>query len=455
MEPGAAHELSLAAELDEAYDEHELPQLAITPQEFARHARSARFQAAFVEDLINALSLAIDLETRPTVSSGRRVSLIACLVAFELGIPRAEALYAAGLLRDVAAVGLPEHNLPYSVVVSHPKGKEILSHPDRGAKIVSQIPGVAPGTEDAIRDHHEWWQGQGYPRGKRGEEITIEGQILRLADTADQILRWARPRNADALMGTLEQLAGVEFSPEVYRAFASLLKRLNLVTELSDEWSISLLLRRVLRRLPRTVVPAGVDAMGTAATIFGRVIDSKHAYTQGHSERVARYSMLVANEMGIDHADVTRLRFASLLHDAGKLAIPLFILDKPGPLNEREWDVVRTHPTLTSRILGSMRGLRTLADVAGCHHERFDGTGYPRRLKGEEIPVLARIMSVADAFDAMTSARPYQPNRGIEQALEVLEENSGSQFWPEAVEAAVSVLPDAAAPLASSMSEVA
>jgi putative nucleotidyltransferase with HDIG domain len=170
-------------------------------------------------------------------------------------------------------------------------------------------------------------------------------------------------------------------------------------------------------------------------------LDARDSETAGHSERVADITIAIALEMGIprDSEEWRHISWGALLHDVGKIAIPDHILRKPGSLTPEEWDFMRTHPKTGSEILRSVDFLLPAAEIVLCHHERFDGGGYPRGLAGEEIPLGARIFMIADSFDAMTSNRTYRSAMPAEEALAEILRNSGSQFDPAAVRAFLAV----------------
>lgn len=170
-------------------------------------------------------------------------------------------------------------------------------------------------------------------------------------------------------------------------------------------------------------------------------LDARDSETAGHSERVADLTMAIAEEMGIQpNSDEWRwMSWGALLHDVGKIAIPDDILRKPGVLTDQEWEAMRTHPRTGFDILKSVEFLAPAAEIVLSHHERYDGTGYPRGLAGDEIPIGARIFMIADAFDAMTSNRAYRSAMPAEEALAEILRNSGSQFDPAAVRAFLSV----------------
>ena len=164
------------------------------------------------------------------------------------------------------------------------------------------------------------------------------------------------------------------------------------------------------------------------------VVEAKDATTGQHIERCRRYGMALLAEMGVGDEN-REAEFGFLLHDCGKVGIPESVLNKPGPLTAAEWRVMRTHPIIGYQLVADIPFLRTAALVVRCHHEMFDGTGYPGGLKGEEIPLAARVFSVVDAFDAMTASRPYRAALPVEQAVLELERMAGTQFDPDVVRA--------------------
>ncbi len=172
------------------------------------------------------------------------------------------------------------------------------------------------------------------------------------------------------------------------------------------------------------------------ATIEGwtRAIDLRDKETEGHTQRVVELVMRLCRKAGMNEELLTHVRRGALLHDIGKLGIPDAILLKPGPLTEEEWVIMRRHPQYAFEMLSAIEYLRPALDIPYCHHEKWDGTGYPRGLKGEQIPLAARIFAVVDVWDALTSDRPYRPAWSKERALAYLIEQKGRHFDPQAVD---------------------
>lgn len=172
-------------------------------------------------------------------------------------------------------------------------------------------------------------------------------------------------------------------------------------------------------------------------------IELKDPYTRGHSERVAFYAKSLATETGMFTSDeLSSFNYACLLHDIGKVNIPDTILMKPGKLLKEEFAVIKTHPSVGAEAIVKVKGLESSIQIIKSHHERWDGKGYPENLKGEGIPFLARIVSIADAFDAMTSSRSYRDALPVEEAYKRIVEGQGSQFDPHLVELFKIVYPE-------------
>ncbi len=164
-------------------------------------------------------------------------------------------------------------------------------------------------------------------------------------------------------------------------------------------------------------------------------IDAKDPYTHGHSERVSSYSMAVSRHLELNQEEVFRVHIAAILHDVGKLGVRESILNKPGGLSDEEFEVMRQHPSIGAQIMSPIRMLKDIIPGIRNHHETWDGTGYPDSLKGEQIPMVARIIGVADTFDAMTTTRPYQQAMTLDYVLAKMRSMSGSRFDPVVVEA--------------------
>ncbi|WP_422446756.1 HD-GYP domain-containing protein [Thermoanaerobacterium sp. DL9XJH110] len=394
----------------------------------------------FFSELIGALSLMMDLDENRKIYHAWRVAVLSERLAQKILPEYRTQIFYAGLLHDIGAISLPDHVVHYTNLKDHFKNPILLNHPVKSAEIVKEIKPLAIAA-GMIMDHHEQWDGKGYPRGLSGNDINLGGQILRICDTFDVLARVRPPLDLNGMKTLLSARRESEFSGLMYELMASTLEEGDLFNEIMDEKKVSEMVLNTLKNLPLMDLTSCESETQGVIRVFARVIDAKHSYTAGHSERVARYSGILAKALGLAEEEIKRLEFAAYLHDAGKVAIPRAILDKPGPLTIDEFKLMKKHPVYSMEIISMVRALADLAVIAGMHHERYDGTGYPEGLSGESIPLGARIMAIADAYDAMTSIRPYQKTRNSAEAKEVLIKNAGGQFDPKLIKIAVKFLP--------------
>ena len=169
-------------------------------------------------------------------------------------------------------------------------------------------------------------------------------------------------------------------------------------------------------------------------------VDAKDSYTKGHSERVSEYSVLIGKKLGITSDDIYILRIGGLFHDIGKIGVPDAILTKKEKLTDDEYKQIQNHPLIGEEILSKASIFSDILPIVKSHHEKFDGTGYPEQLKGEQIPYLARIVSVADAFDAMASRRPYRNIINKQDIINEISNNKHTQFDPNIADAFIDIL---------------
>jgi HD-GYP domain-containing protein (c-di-GMP phosphodiesterase class II) len=175
------------------------------------------------------------------------------------------------------------------------------------------------------------------------------------------------------------------------------------------------------------------DAYEITLSVFAKAVDRRSREDDGHTRRLTSLVTMLGREMGLDDPAVSEIRYGALLHDIGTLFIPEMILLKAGGLTDEEWDVIRTHPTQSYELLSNVPSLRSILDIPYCHHEKWDGTGYPQGIAGEEIPLSARIFAVADVYDALLSARPYRAPWSEEMVRSHIQGLSGVHFDPDVV----------------------
>jgi HD-GYP domain-containing protein (c-di-GMP phosphodiesterase class II) len=176
-------------------------------------------------------------------------------------------------------------------------------------------------------------------------------------------------------------------------------------------------------------------------TTLTRALEKKDSYTAAHSGRVTRYSLKLGERIGLDKETLKKLRFGAVTHDLGKIGIADNILNKPAPLDDNEYEIMKQHPSFSKSIMKPLGRFREYAEIAGSHHEHWNGNGYPDGLKGEEIPLLARIVAIADAWDAMTGDRVYRKGMPVEKAIAILDaEKDDGQFDPQLIRAFIELI---------------
>lgn len=184
------------------------------------------------------------------------------------------------------------------------------------------------------------------------------------------------------------------------------------------------------------------NIIAQAMTTFANLVDAKDPYTKGHSARVSLYTQKIAEKMGLHESEVKTLGYIALMHDCGKIGIPDNILTKPARLTQEEFKIMESHTTYGGNVLEDFTSINGIVEGALYHHERYDGKGYPKKLKGESIPLYARIICVADALDAMNSDRCYRSHLRPDLIKKELKNNSGTQFDPEIVECVLELIED-------------
>lgn len=293
----------------------------------------------------------------------------------------------------------------------------------RGADIARQMR-FSETVAQGILDLDEHWNGKGQPLGLEGESISLGARIALLAQVIDVFYTSGGPRDA---MREVRQRKGTWFDPNLVDVFEDIAGDPNFWVGLGA----ADIEARVLALEPvQLVITIDDDYLDDVAAGFAKVVDSKSPYTSGHSDRVALFADMIAEAMGLS-ADRRRwLKRAALLHDIGKLGVSNQVLDKPGKLDDAEFDEIKRHPELGETILSRIAAFADLARIAATHHEKLDGTGYPRRLTAEHLPLETRIVTTADIFDALTADRPYRPAMPVSKALAIMSDMAGSAIDP-------------------------
>lgn len=408
-------------------------------------------------EIVSALSFAIDLTEGAVPGHSLRTCVLGMRLGEHVGVPRRRlhSLYYALLLKDIGCssnaarlcqiVGGDERTFKHAVKRddwAHPHRSrrhmlrslwgQVLPHSsalrrsfrimrlglsrkktnqeifalrcERGAHIAHKL-GLSEETAAAIHALDEHWDGTGYPAQRMGKGIP---QLARILAVAQHLDAFASEEGAAKAMAVLEQRSGTWFDPTLVHAAAELHRAGTLWTGCRARNSHDALLAAVVACEPAIGTGVGEQEIDAICEAFADVVDAKSPFTYRHSIGVAETSVTIARRLGLRADRVQLVRRAALLHDLGKLSVPNTILDKAGRLSAAEGRIVAEHARLTRRILNRIRSFAELAYIAGAHHERLDGSGYPDRLVAEELSLEARIVAVADVYSAMTEQRPYR-----------------------------------------------
>ena len=294
---------------------------------------------------------------------------------------------------------------------------------DRGAEIARKMR-FSDNVIAAIRSFDEHWDGGGMPAGLSGEDIPIYSRVSLIAQIVDV---FQTADGIDAAKREIRHRSGTWFEPRLVTAFERVATEDEFWRMLRSE-DLQSAIFNFEPAQKRTIVDE--DFLDDISAAFAQVINSKSPYTSGHSERVTLFTDLIAEQLGFEPTQRRWLRRAALLHDIGKLGVSNSILDKPGKLDDEEWVAVKRHTTLGEMVLSRINAFGDLASIAGGHHERLDGKGYPRGLKDHEITLEVRIVTTADIFDALTAERPYRPAMPVDKALTIMADMVGTALDP-------------------------
>jgi HD-GYP domain-containing protein (c-di-GMP phosphodiesterase class II) len=303
----------------------------------------------------------------------------------------------------------------------------IATRCQRGAEI-ARLLRFSETVAQGIYSLDEHYNGQGKPDHLQGEQIPVFARIALLAQVVDV---FHTADGAAAALAEVRRRSGNWFDPHLVDVFEQIATPAFWQMLASPDVG-----KAVLSLEPSAhEVPLDEDYLDDIAAAFGQVVDSKSPYTSGHSARVALYADMIAEVMGLTPERRRWLKRGALLHDVGKLGVSNSVLDKAGKLDISEWDAVKLHAAYTETILSRVSAFSELAKVAAAHHEKLDGTGYPRGLKADQITLETRIITTADIFDAITAERPYRGATPIPRTLEMMAENLHTAIDPHCFEA--------------------
>lgn len=291
--------------------------------------------------------------------------------------------------------------------------------------------GLPAAVQQGLNQLFERWDGKGAPGERAGDEIALPA---RLSQLAAQVIVYDRLAGSEGALETVRRRAGAALDPVLVDALSRCAADVLQEVRAEDPWSA------VVEAEPspqRWISDSGIDEVAKA---FADLVDLKSTFTLGHSTNVARCAEAAGRALGLGRTEVVALRRAGYLHDLGRVGVPTGIWNKSGPLNAAEWEKVRLHPYHSERILSRSRALAPLATIVGMHHERLDGSGYHRQAAGGSIPLEARVLAAADAYDGRTHARPHRPALSPASAADYLvAEAEGGRLDARAVDAVLSV----------------
>jgi putative nucleotidyltransferase with HDIG domain len=307
---------------------------------------------------------------------------------------------------------------------------------DRSAGIIGKI-GLNPATAEAVRAIDERWDGTGQPGRWRGDRIPV---LARIAAIAQHLDVFASNKGPDMAVAVMRTRSGKWFDPELVKVTAFLHRNQTLWTGCLDILPEAETRAAVLDLEPRAGLKLGPERIDRICEAFSDVVDAKSPFTVVHSLGVADAAMMIAETMGLSPKRTQFVRRAALLHDLGKLRIPTSVLEKQGKLTAEEFMLVKQHPALTKKILGRIPAFRELAKVAGSHHEKLDGTGYPNNLNGNDLSIETRIIAVADVYTALSEERPYRESLDLSQVTAIMSKDIPAKLDPQCFEALLSAL---------------
>lgn len=438
-------------------------------------------------EVISALSFAIDLTEGAVPGHALRTCILGMRLALRAGLPGELLgdLYFALLLKDIgcssnaarvgqivggddrilkAGIKLENWSNPYHLSVSGLKLLWGLVLPDadplrrlarilkialnsnknnmelialrceRGAEIIRKI-GFPETVAEAVRSLDEHWDGGGYPQRLSGDAIPILARVLAIAQHLDVFATARSPRIA---LQVLRERSARWFDPGLVRIATELDAEDTLWTGCLASGDHEATLRIVLSLTPLTPhepQPLAHQELDRLCEAFADVVDAKSPFTYCHSLGVAEVACTIARTLCLPEDRCQLVRRASLLHDLGKLSLPNTILDKSGGLSRKERTQVQKHPRLTRQILARIGPFKEIAAIAGAHHERLDGSGYPDRLTAPDIPIEVRILAVADIYRALSEKRPYRPGLPHAQVMRILYAEAPRRLDPVVVAA--------------------
>lgn len=353
----------------------------------------------------------LDVKNHNFTAHSKKTALITIYLANRLGYQdnKLNNLYIGAFLHDIGASD--------ALSLYHTDSDYVQEHCESGSNIIKNLP-IDTDISSFIRFHHENYDGSG-PYGLHSNEILQEAQIIHLADffgliynkdigfmQRDLVLNWLRTQSSKM------------FDPYLVDVMLDIAKIERFWLDLENIDRDSGVLNRIS---PKIYKPMDLNQLADISSVFAAIIDKKSTFTCQHSFELAMNTVKVASVYGFDAYKTERLRIAGLLHDLGKLAIPNYILDKPGKLTKDEYSIIKSHTYYTKLVLDKIDGIHDISDWASNHHETLRGTGYPEALNSSNLSLESRILAVCDIYQALVENRPYRPGMTHEKTFSIID----------------------------------
>ncbi len=375
-------------------------------------------------NLILSISDAMDLASPDLSLHQLRTSFIAWELSKAAQLPSAntDQLFIASLLHDIGALSLENKIDIHQGIVS-----DLEIHSRLGERILKHVPMFEPSAE-IVRFHHTEWQAI---KGITTEPQINSSQILFLADILERAIdrKTYILHQVEGLILKINSISGTGLDPEVVQLFRSIAGR--------EEFWLTLVSPRLyshlLRNWPSRMIEVDLEFLINLSELFRNIIDFRSRITATHSMGVATASSILSRLKGLAETEVGLMEVAGNLHDLGKMVIPNSILDKPELLNKEETAIMRQHTYFTYTILNSVGGISAIAEWAGFHHERLDGSGYPFHLSAEKLDIGSRIMAIADIFTALSEERIYHKEMSQQEILTKIHDLCKMNFLDETI----------------------
>jgi putative nucleotidyltransferase with HDIG domain len=312
--------------------------------------------------------------------------------------------------------------LDYSVRIAHADAGALMFYDNADRLFIAETTALpAPGdfwNTKVFVSGSQWAAKNGEPMMLEWGKTTVPAGVVPLPDEIQAYIVFPlkTPQRTLGVLNLVRMRGNISFSNV----------DMELINVLASQASISIENARLYRNIR--------DNYLKTIRGFALAVEAKDRYTHGHSENVMKYTVVLARYLGLPPQEIEQIKYAGLLHDIGKIGVSEAILNKPGSLTPEEFDEIKSHPDIGARIISDVPFLKSLVPIVKHHHEFFDGSGYPNGISGEAIPLGARILSVADAFEAMTSNRPYRKAMETSVATKIIFQQSGKQFQPDLVD---------------------